>query len=175
MQNRTITNLILENEDLIVCGDLTLTGAVYVKNSNIIVSGQLLITEDDFDIEIEGGDILADSIVFERRAYIIDGDIYANSYLNIRNIVSDGNIEVKELIAARDIKCMDLVVKGKNISSSIEARNIYIEGKNHSGNLIASSDIYLGSNSELMGHYIIAKGSFLSVGEVVDCRSISVN
>lgn len=182
-----IKDLILENEDFcIIYGDLRVTGEVRIRDSNVIVSGKLIFADSKGrDIEIEGSDICAESIIIDDPSddeyspgdmHITDGDIWTSKDLSSEGIIkSDGNIEVKGDSRVSDIICKDYIVHGDNDSEDIEACNIYIGGDNDSYSLTAESDIYLNSDAELHKTYIKAGSSFYIEGKLTNCIGISVN
>lgn len=169
MQERTLENLILENEDYIFAGDLTITGKVQLNNASLIVSGTLTLTSD---AEIKGGDIACGSID-SYNIYISDGDIYVNGNADVAYITSDGNIEVGGDSYAGDINCFNYLVSGDNDSRSITAiQDVYILGCNNSCD-IKARDVLIGEDCDFNDYGLIAK-SFECSGEIERCSSMSV-
>ena len=75
MQERTLENLILDGEDYIFAGNLTIKGDVMLKNASLIVSGELCFPNDFATISITGGNILAGTLSSDATITIRDGDI----------------------------------------------------------------------------------------------------
>ena len=169
MQERTLKNLILENDDYVFAGNLTITGEVRLINASLIVSGTLTLQED---AEIKGGNISCGSI----DAYdisITDGDIYVNGDACFGDIESDGNVEVGLDSNAHDIHCLNYLVNGNNDSHDITTvHDVYILGCNDSC-AINARDVLIGDYCDFNGHSLIAK-CFECAGEINDYSSMSV-
>lgn len=169
MQKRTLENLILENEDYIFAGDLTITGKVQLTNASLIVSGTLTL---EIDAKIKGGDIACGSIDAQDIS-IIDGDIYVNGDASFEYITSDGNIEVGGDSYTCDINCFNYLVSGDNNSRDITAiQDVYILGCSDSFD-IKARDVLIGEYCDFNGYGLIAK-SFECSGEIERCSSMSV-
>lgn len=169
MQERTLENLILENEDYIFAGDLTITGEVHLSNSSLIVSGKLVF---ESNATINGGDIVCGSICAIDIS-IIDGDICINGYTDIVDIESDGNIEVGGDIKAGDIHCLNYMVNGDNDSCSITAiQDVYILGCNDSYDINAR-DVFIDGNCDFNNFGLVSK-CFECSGVIDFCSSMSV-
>ena len=169
MQTRTLENLILENEDYIFAGNLTITGKVQLTNSNLIVSGNLTF---DSDAQIKGGDISCGSIDSENIS-IVDGDIYVAGDANFADIKSDGNVEVGGDSNACSIYCFNYLVNGYSNSISITAmQDVYILGCNDSCD-IKARNVLVGGDCNFNGYGLIAK-CFECGGEIEHCSSMSV-
>lgn len=172
MQKRTLECLFLENEDYIFEGDLTITGDICIKNCNLIISGSLTFSNKNANISIIGGDITAKQLDSYAPILIRDGDIRV-SFLDARNIDSDGNIEVRKDSEACDIKCLNYLVGGDNDSSAITAiQDVYILGRNYS-HTIKARDVLVGEDCDLCDSTLIAK-CFECGGYIHDCSSMSV-
>lgn len=126
MQERILKKLELENEDYIFAGDLTISGPVKITNGSLIVSGNLVIRNSD--LFISGGDISCYCLeCVKGYVSIEDGDIFVSSIFNVTDIVSDGDIYVGYIASARNIECMNFLLNGMGIFSSISAiQDIYI-------------------------------------------------
>lgn len=169
MQERTLKNLILENDDYVFAGNLTITGEVLLINASLIVSGTLTLQED---AEIKGGDISCGSIdAYD--IFITDGDIYVNGDAVWKDVTSDSNIEIGGNTDVCDIHCLNYLVNGDNNSCYITAmQDVYILGQNDSYALNAR-DVLIGDYCDFHDHSLIAK-CFECAGEVNNLSSISV-
>lgn len=165
MQERILENLILENEDYIFAGNLTIKGKVLLKNASLIVSGDLRFSDNDGDISINGGDISATNLyAYDSTIIISDGDIYVEC-LDVVDILCDGCIEVTLNTLAHNIKCcnyfvygdnssgaitaiQDVYILGCNDSSNIEVRDIFIGGSNDSFGITSTGDIFIGGSND---------------------------
>lgn len=182
MQKRTFENLILDGEDLFLEGDITIKGSFKMKGANLIVSGHLTISCND-NVEIENGDIIVSGdlilnsninikgvniscdCLYYCDINILDGDIWVNADLEGCTIISDGNIEVGGNSDVDAITCLNYLVTGDNVSSSINAsQDIYILGDNDSTDLTAR-DILIDGNCDTHDSYITAH-HFVCTGEL---------
>lgn len=83
MESRTLDNLILENEEYIFAGNLTIEGDCILKNSKLIVSGTITFLSPYSDIIIEeGSEIAAETICSNGVCYIKDSSLYAKKILS---------------------------------------------------------------------------------------------
>lgn len=86
MESRTLDNLILENEDYIFAGNLTIEGDCILKKSKLIVSGTITFLSPYADVIIdEGSEIAAETITSNVVCFIKD------SYLYCKNLLSSCN------------------------------------------------------------------------------------
>lgn len=169
MQERTLDNLILENEDYIFEGNLTINGKVSIKNGSLIVSGNLIL---DDDLQIEGGDISCGSID-SRDISITDGDIYVNTDAYFGAIESDGNIEIGGTNGSASINCLNFFVVKGNDSTFINAiEDVYILGDNDSYDINAR-DVLISGNCNFNDYGLTAK-SFVCEGNIENCSSMAV-
>lgn len=162
MQKRTLENLILEDEDYIFGGDLTINGDVNIKNGNLIVSGTITFAGYNASIFIEGGDIVCESLGSSAYIIIRNGDICVKS-LHAQAIDSDGNVEVNGDSSIFDIQALNYLVAGNNKSSfvttiqdfcvlgdndswDIKARNVLIGNENSSSDIQADNILIEGDN-----------------------------
>lgn len=169
MQERTLKNLILENDDYIFAGNLTITGEVRLINASLIVSGTLTLEED---AEIKGGDISC-GVIDAYDISITDGDIYVNGDAYFGDIESDGNVEVGLDSNVHDIHCLNYLVNGNNDSHGITTvQDVYILGQNDSYSINAR-DVLIGDDCDFNDSSLIAK-CFECSGKVDGLYSISV-
>lgn len=181
MESRTLDNLVLENEDLILEGDTTINGDVEIKNGDLIVSGDLTI---DGKLNIENGSIIVSGILKVIRnnisitggniscgsldcydINITDGDIWVNGILNAGDIYSDCNIQVRADATVGDITGLNYFINGNNYSCNIKtAQDIYIGGDNDSWALTAREILVCGDCST--DNHLITAHRFVCPGEL---------
>ena len=173
MQESTLKNLILEDEDYIFAGDLTIEGSVVINNGSLIVSGTLLFSGEDVAISINGGDIAAQNLISRSTINIKDGDILVQN-LHTLDILSDGNIEVMKDACVNNVTCLNYLISGDNDSYHITAtEDIYILGINDSKNLKAR-DILIGGYSNFYESSGVVAKSFMCCGVIDSCCYILV-
>lgn len=173
MQRRTLESLMLENEDYLFEGDLTIKGDVIIKNGNLTVCGTLNFSKESATISIIGGNISANKLLTSAQITIKDGDIYVDYLGADSNIYSDSNIEVSSYSYAQDITCLNYLVSGENNSQNITCmQDIYIMGKNNSYD-IKARDVLIGGTC-IFNNFTLTAKSFLCEGEVIDCSSMLV-
>lgn len=173
MQNRTLENLILENEDYIFEGNLTIEGDVIIKNGNIHVSGTLKFTNANHTatISITNGNISARMLESNADIFIRNGNISVY-HLVTRNIDSDGTIEVIHKSDVYDITCFNYLISGNNDSGKIAAfHDVCILGNNDSCHIIGRYVLVVG-NCYLNKTGVTAK-KFEYSGKLEDCMSIT--
>lgn len=157
MQERTLENLILENEDYIFGGDLTINGNVNIKNGSLVVSGKITLADDKASISIHGGDIVCDSLGSSANILIHDGDICVKSLLAY-DIDSDGNVEVNGDSDVYDIHALNYLVAGNNESKHITTmQDFYVLGDNDSC-IIKARDVLIGNDNfsaDIQADYIL--------------------
>ena len=172
MQERTLENLILDGEDYIFAGDLTIEGDVILKNASLIVSGELCFPNNFTTISITGGNILAETLSSYATITIRDGDICV-SYLDTSDIDSDSNIEVSKDSNVSDISCLNYEVSGDSNSHTINAiQDVFILGYSDSDSITAR-DVLIGCDCNLHSMPLTAK-SFECQGEIINCYSMSI-
>lgn len=174
MQERTLENLILEGEDYIFGGKLTIDGDVNIKNGNLIVSGTIIFAGDDASISIEGGDIACENLGSRADILIRDGDIWVKS-LAARNIDSDGNVEVNGDSYVCDIHALNYLVSGSNDSYNITTmQDFYVLGDNVSCT-VKARDVLIGndnSSGAIQADYILIEGDNNSTG--IKAHNVSI-
>lgn len=172
MQERTLNNLILENEDYIFAGNLTINGDVNIKNGSLIVSGTLTFVSDDLStVSITGGNIDAESLVAKNVSIdIMDGDIYVSKDLDCRltqSFYTDGDIKVGGNAAVAYVQCLNYLVEGDSVYAQIFARqDVYIGGNVDSGSLKARDFLVLGHIRLNLSTVIVQ--NFYCSGKVMD-------
>ena len=168
MQNRTLENLLLENEDYIFYGNLTIEGDFIVKNANIFVSGTLKLTnKNKATISITNGNISACRLESNADIFIRNGDISV-MFLQARNIDSDGTISVIHKADVYDIVCFNYLITGNNDSGRISAfHDICILGENDSRHIIGRY-VFVADNCYLNRAGVTAK-EFECGGKIEDC------
>lgn len=188
LQERTLDKLILENDDYIFAGDLTINGDVNIKNGSLIVSGTITFVRTTATISITGGDISCNELNSCSPIVIRDGDIYTkNLYANV--IDSDGDIIVSEDVIVDTISCLNYMVSGNNNSCCIiTMQDVYISGENDSYNIMARDVLICGNNNsrnikahevviegycDTNGHGITAK-KFYCKGKIYNCSSMAI-
>ncbi len=172
MQERTLENLILEDDDYIFGGDLTINGDVNIKNGNLIVSGRIDFADEDASISIEGGDIVCEDLESRADILIRDGDICVK-FLDAQNIDSDGNVEVNRYSRIWNIHALNYLVAGDNDSSSITTiQDFYVLGNNDS-RTVKARDVLIDGNCHLHCCSITAK-AFHCNGEIINCSSMNI-
>lgn len=172
MQKRTLENLILEDDDYIFGGDLTINGDVNIKNGSLVVSGTITFAGDDASISIEGGDIVCESLGSRANILIRDGDICVKS-LDAQDIDSDGNIEVNGDSSVCDIHALNYLVAGNNNSSSITTiQDFYVLGDNDSCT-VKARDVLVDGDCNFTCCSITAK-TFYYGGKLFNCTSENI-
>lgn len=165
MEERILETLVLEDNDYIFAGDLTIKGEVLLKNCSLIVSGVLTL---EGNVGIAYGNIICGSLK-SNVIYIIGGDIWVHKDIyNYFLITTNGNIEIRGNTDVGDIRCCNYLVDKNNKSSNITATNdIYIMGDSCSLN-IKGREVFICGESDFNGCYITAS-YFEHGGEVKDC------
>ncbi len=172
MQERTLENLILEDEDYIFGGNLTINGNINIKNGNLIVSGTITFACDDASISIEGGDIVCENLGSRADIFIRDGDIWVKS-LDAQDIDSDGNIEVYGDSSVCSIHALNYLVAGDNDSSSITTiQDFYVLGDNDSCT-VKARDVLVVGDCHFTCCSITAK-TFYYGGKLFNCTSENI-
>lgn len=178
MQERILDKLILENEEYIFVGNLTINGDIIMKNSNLIVSGTLSFSKIHANISIINCNISANEFKSVTSITIHSTDIYVNflDFDDIKysfNIISDGNIEVRKDSYIGNVICLNYFVNGNNNSNCITAiEDIYILGNNDSYNITAR-DVFICGNCELNDYTLISKALFCPEG-ISHCSYLAV-
>lgn len=188
MQERTFENLIFDGKDLFLEGDITIKGSLKMKDANLIISGNLTISGD---VEIENGDIIVSGNLTIKKNInikgvniscdcldccdinISDGNIWTNTYLEVSNITSDGDIQVGGSSNVVNVTCLNYLVAGYNDSASINAsHDIYILNDNDSYDLTAreiliDGDCYTGG-FPITAHHFVCTGDLSCKGLFIE-------
>ena len=175
MQERTLENLILEDDDYIFGGDLIINGDVKIKNGNLIVSGTIIFAGDDASISIEGGDIVCENLGSRADILIRDGDICVKS-LVAQDIDSDGNVEVNGDSDVCNIHALNYLVAGDNHSYDITTmQDFYVLGRNDSW-IVNARDVLFGNNNssdDIQADHILIEGN--NDSHEIKAHSVSIS
>lgn len=153
MQERTLKELKLTNEDYVFDGNLTIEEEVEVFHGSIKVSGKLVLKgfkEENWNCKcvIYDGNIIADSLKSRIKINVYFGNIIIKSDAFFAHVsVVRGNIIVDGSCKAFNVDCCNYLISGDNTSDDVTAtEDIYILKKNYSGDLKAR-EIFLGASS----------------------------
>lgn len=175
MQNRIYGNLVIENEEHVVKGDLEIIGGTLIMtNANLVVEGNLTIRHGSkgFTVDassIVNGSIYAKSISISSSIVIKNGNITTFADLNCGNIYSEnGDINVGGNSDVCNVYCKNYLVDGNNDSFNIEADNIVcILGLSDNFN-ISAPEVFIGDDSDF-NLSIITANYFESTGHIYNC------
>lgn len=194
METRTLSTLIIKDEDYIFAGNLYISGDLIIENASLIISGDIrfLNYSDPHNIKVSNSNISADVISGNVYINIDVGDIYCHTILSAcainisggdittrsllaNDIMSDGDILVKDSSCVYSVSCCNYLVTGLNDSSEITAiEDIYILGCNDSASL-TGRDIFLdGENIDLNFGNIVASRALATSFPIQNCNSIAV-
>lgn len=124
-------DLLVENRDYIVKGDLNVVGTIIIRNANLVVEG----------------DIISHST---KPISISNGNIYAKSLTTLSDINISSNYRNGSICTFNDLSCStiyanshDIIVGGNANVANVYCRNYLIDGDNNSINLYASESVYI--------------------------------
>ena len=157
MQNRIINGqLVIENCEYVVKGNLEVTDSVIIKNGSLVVEGDLLIhSKHCNNINIYNGKVYAKSITTTANIYISNGNVITFRNLKCNNIrCLGGDIIVGGDAHVRSVFCRNYLVDGCNNSDDIEAEcTVYIMEFSNSKNITAP-EVFLGGGGNFNGNTI---------------------
>lgn len=180
MQERTLDNLILENEDYVFDGNLTIKGTVRIQNGSLIVKGKLLFKPniEDASISIFNGNIIANSIKSFCKIFVSNGNIIIATDADFTHVhCENGDIKVDGSCSAYNVNCRNYLISGYNDSDDIKAsEDIYILGINVSGDLVAR-EIFLADFCEFQpyGPITVTAKHFEYKGPLLNCRELLIS
>lgn len=183
MQERTLENLILNNENYIFDGDLTIIGDVCITNGDLLVSGKLLFrgfkedTPESRPVIIRNGSIIAHSLVSKTQIFIYNGNLIVKTNANVGHVYCEGNVEVNGSCSTYNVTCHNYLITGRNASDDITAtEDIYLLGPcKYLGDLTAR-EIFIGGPCEFDSQKditIIAK-HLECVGPLYKCHGMLI-
>lgn len=164
-------DLVLENGEYYLKGNLQLIGTLTLNNANLVVEGVLRILADYnvspistiVSISISTGNIYAKSIVTYADIEIHGGNLTTFSDLSCCNIFSDGDIYVGGNTDVFCVSCNNYLVDGKNDSLNINAdKSVYIMDYCECMNITAP-EVFLASGGNFNGGDITA--NYFEIGE----------
>ena len=179
MSKRVLENLIIENEDFVVFGDLEITGNLIIKNGHsLIVSGDLSIVVNQNNLSELNGHISAGMIRFKRgtsTSMLLSGDIFSAHNLHSHVVIICDDIDVQgDAFAHAPINCKNYMVNGNNDSDSVTAiESIRILGSSDSYSLVAKT-IHIEHEANLNSSCLIASESAYIGGSINDCGHLTV-
>lgn len=180
MQNRKIYgNLVVENEDYIVKGNLSIIGGtITLINANLVVEGSLKVLPEHFSLSnnvelytpvlVQNGGIYAKDLSVLEDIVITNGNICTFFDLDCYDIYSTGDINVGRNSNVGSVFCRNYLVDGCSDTFLIEAeKSVYImEYSNNFG--ITAPEVFLGDGGDFNGCDITAK-HFEFGGHVTNC------
>lgn len=181
MQNRIYGNLVIENEERVVKGNLSIVGGtIIMTNANLVVEGDLTVFPECSNIDdianlsidsitIVNGGIYAKSISTLSDIVIKNGNITTFADLNCENIYSDGgDVNVGGDANVANVYCKNYLVDGNNDSYEIEADcSVYILGTSSNHN-ISAPEVFIGEDSYFYS-FILTANYFETGGHVINC------
>lgn len=180
---RTLDDLILNNEDYFFDGDLTIKGNFKVMNGIVRVTGNLFlqgIVEEGWAGEtatcIIRGNIIANSFKCLHHQIYCAGNIVIAEDIDVCHVICKGDIKVNGSCSSYNVTCRNYLISGNNNSDDVTAtEDICILGYNYSGDLKAR-EIFIGDFTKFSPYSentVIAK-KFECKGPIRNCRGMII-
>lgn len=130
-------------QERIVNGDLRIEGYEYAFKGNLIVEGTVSVINGSLVVE---GNLVVRSTCSSINITIYNGTIYAKSITTAADIcITYGNISTFKDLRCKDILCFggDVSIGGNAYANFVRCRNYFVNGTNHSDDIIAEQNVYI--------------------------------